>query len=330
MNVSDRRSQMIRTRNKPPSPTAPFQPVIEKGSAGGYAELDGSATVPDAQIPGTIARDTDITAEAADRIAGDAASVATAASDATTKANAAQSAAIASAASSLTTHVAAADPHTGYQKESEKNSASGYAGLDGSSKLTGSQQVYGVAADTACVGNDARLSDARTPTAHTHPESDVTGLVADLAAKEATANKDVSGGYGGLTFGTFTPVVKGSGTAGTYELAASSDSSWTKNGDIITVFVRIVIAAAITAGGTLNLRIANLPSLGAARYTGFTMAIVNGIAFTGSYVGVERLSSASTDTVFLYGIDNAGTQTQIPITAVGVNDQIMFTLTYKV
>ena len=70
------------------------------------------------------------------------------------------------AASAVTTHEAAADPHTGYQRESEKNAASGYAGLDGSSKLTGSQQVYGTLANTACQGNDSRLSDARTPTAH--------------------------------------------------------------------------------------------------------------------------------------------------------------------
>jgi hypothetical protein len=70
------------------------------------------------------------------------------------------------ATTAITNHEAAADPHVGYQKESEKNAASGYAGLSASSKLTGSQQVYGTGADTACVGNDARLSDARTPTAH--------------------------------------------------------------------------------------------------------------------------------------------------------------------
>jgi hypothetical protein len=70
------------------------------------------------------------------------------------------------ATTAITNHEAAADPHTGYQKESEKNAANGYAGLSASSKLTGSQQVYGTGADTACVGNDARLSDARTPTAH--------------------------------------------------------------------------------------------------------------------------------------------------------------------
>ncbi len=43
---------------------------------------------------------------------------------------------------------------------------------------------------TAVVTADARLSDARTPTAHTHAQADVTSLVADLAAKEA-ANANI-------------------------------------------------------------------------------------------------------------------------------------------
>lgn len=57
----------------------------------------------------------------------------------------------------LDDHIAAADPHVVYQRESEKDAASGYPGLDGSSKLTGSQQKYGIVANTACEGNDARL-----------------------------------------------------------------------------------------------------------------------------------------------------------------------------
>jgi hypothetical protein len=71
-------------------------------------------TLQDADIPSSIARDTEVTAAA----------------------NAAQAAAIASAAASLATHVADADPHTGYQKESERNAASGYAGLNASSRTT--------------------------------------------------------------------------------------------------------------------------------------------------------------------------------------------------
>lgn len=81
-----------------------------------------------------------------------------------------------------------------YELLSAKNVASGYAGLDGSSKLTGAQQTYGVAADTACEGDDTRLSDARTPTAHTHAAVDVnSGTLADarIAASNVTQHEGV-------------------------------------------------------------------------------------------------------------------------------------------
>jgi hypothetical protein len=58
------------------------------------------------------------------------------------------------------------DKSASYQLTSGKDAASGYAGLDGSSKLDGSQQTYGSATNTACEGDDARLSDARAPTSH--------------------------------------------------------------------------------------------------------------------------------------------------------------------
>ena len=40
---------------------------------------------------------------------------------------------------------------------------------------------YGTAAGTACQGNDSRLSNARTPTAHTHAASDITSGLATVA-----------------------------------------------------------------------------------------------------------------------------------------------------
>jgi hypothetical protein len=50
---------------------------------------------------------------------------------------------------------------------------------------TGWEEVaYGSIANTVGQGNDARFTDARTPLAHTHPESDITNLVSDLAAKQ--------------------------------------------------------------------------------------------------------------------------------------------------
>lgn len=106
------------------------------------------------------------------------------------------------AAAAVAVHEAAADPHTGYQKESEKGAVSGYASLnasqkvvedpanatatptlnkipiaDGAGKLDGwispaSTSTAGkvqlctdgeTAANKAVTGNDARLSNARTP-----------------------------------------------------------------------------------------------------------------------------------------------------------------------
>jgi hypothetical protein len=46
----------------------------------------------------------------------------------------------------------------------------------------------GTSGTTVCIGNDSRLSDARTPLAHTHPQSDITNLVTDLAGKAASSH----------------------------------------------------------------------------------------------------------------------------------------------
>lgn len=53
---------------------------------------------------------------------------------------------------------------------------------------------------------DPRNSNARTPTAHTHPESDIAGLTTDLNAKEVKANKGVANGYAPLDSGLLVPV----------------------------------------------------------------------------------------------------------------------------
>lgn len=47
------------------------------------------------------------------------------------------------------------------------------------------------AANVVVQGNDTRLSNARTPASHTHPESEVTNLVSDLASKAPTSHAHV-------------------------------------------------------------------------------------------------------------------------------------------
>jgi hypothetical protein len=110
-------------------PHTGYQKESEKGAAGGYASLDGGATVPDAQIPSAIARDAEVTS---------------------------------AINSAITTHEGGADPHTGYQKESEKGAASGYASLDGSGTVPDAQIPAAIARDaevTSAIATHAGEAD---------------------------------------------------------------------------------------------------------------------------------------------------------------------------
>jgi hypothetical protein len=46
--------------------------------------------------------------------------------------------------------------------------------------------VHGSGANSLIYSNDSRLTDSRTPTSHTHAQSDVTNLTTDLSNKQAT------------------------------------------------------------------------------------------------------------------------------------------------
>lgn len=66
---------------------------------------------------------------------------------------AAQAAAEATAAGALSTHAGAADPHTGYQRESEKGAASGYASLGAGGLVPIAQVPTGTSGTTVSFGN---------------------------------------------------------------------------------------------------------------------------------------------------------------------------------
>jgi hypothetical protein len=83
-------------------PHAAYQLEAEKGVANGYAGLDAGGKVPDAQIPASIARDSELPDLAGHVGAADPHTAYALDAD-------------------LTAHVAAADPHTGYVREADAN-----------------------------------------------------------------------------------------------------------------------------------------------------------------------------------------------------------------
>jgi hypothetical protein len=117
-------------------------------------------------------------------------------------------------------------------------------GLSGGGNLSVDRTLsvaFGTSGTTACVGNDARLSDARTPTAHaaTHgvagsdpitiAQSQVTSLVGDLAAKvpnvrTVTAGTGLTGGGDLSANRTFAVDYAASGVATAGKACESTDS----------------------------------------------------------------------------------------------------------
>ena len=110
---------------------------------------------------------------------------------------------------------------------------SALTGLDTDTAITALHHTLGAGANQAAAGNDARLSDARTPTAHTHAAGDVTSgqfVMARLASGVADGTKFVrddgvlatpAGGAGGApTTATYITQTADAGLSGEQALSA--------------------------------------------------------------------------------------------------------------
>ena len=150
----------------------------------------------------------------------------------------------------------------------------------------------------------------------------------DFSATSGTGTSELFDDY---EEGTWTPVVFGSSTAGTYELSANTSCTYVKIGGLVTIIARIFMDGSITAGGSGNVRISGLPyTMPDSIYGSSFLANTSGIAFTGSFLAVERITSGATSTLYPYGVDNAGTATQVPIANVSASDVLSFQFSYRV
>lgn len=130
--------------------------------------------------------------------------------------------------------------------------------------------------------------------------------------------------------GTWTPVISGDGTAGTYELVgASTFATFVKDGRLVTLSAYITLAAAITGGGTGYMKITGVPFEKIVNTFPIGASWLNGVAFTANTAPVIQFAGTAAGSV-LYGFLNTGSGgALIPISAVDVNDVIAFTIQYE-
>jgi hypothetical protein len=127
--------------------------------------------------------------------------------------------------------------------------------------------------------------------------------------------------------GTWTPTIRGNGTAGTYELA-SNNTTYTKIGRQVTIGGRIRLGTSITGGGTGYLQITGLPFQKAADTQAVGSVFLSGVDFTGSYVAISFISTSASSILYLPETTDNSTLINLPISAVDANDDIIFTITY--
>jgi hypothetical protein len=190
-------STELSTHEGAADPHTVYERESQKGVANGYASLDGSGLVPDAQIPAAIARDSELHAQlhASAHLSGGndaifAETVPTTAAFGDTAAQGADATKVAKLlhrhgmpANPVTAHEAAGDPHTGYQRESEKGAASGYASLDAGTLVPFAQLGSGSADGTKFLRDDRTWI---TPSAAPSPDARL--VVAELAADHAISS----------------------------------------------------------------------------------------------------------------------------------------------
>lgn len=155
--IADRRANGIRTRNRPAVPGAPFIPDLEKGAAGGVATLDETTILVPANQLGTGAP-TGAKALLGDQSWGDIATQVELNTEAATR-----------AADDLTLAAGITAGDALALKKASNLSDVANAGTSRTNLGLGDSATknVGAIAGTVCAGDDARLSDTRTPTDNT-------------------------------------------------------------------------------------------------------------------------------------------------------------------
>lgn len=126
--------------------------------------------------------------------------------------------------------------------------------------------------------------------------------------------------------GTITPVIGGSSTAGTYELAANA-SRYTKKGQEVTCYFDFTLAAVLTGGGAGNLSLTGFPFSRTASNL-FTASV---FPYDGSLsaVPVYGVMTSAAQMLF-YSIAGGAGKSILPISELAAGDRFILQLSYVV
>ena len=204
-----------------------------------------------------------------------------------------------------------------YQAVANRGTAGGYPSLDGSAKVPIAQLPTGNTSTTVTVGNDARLSDARTPTAHAATHKN--GGADEIATAVAAANSIPKAGAGGTLASGWMPDLSAVYLAAGQKAAANGVSPLDASSKVpLANLPAVSVQQGFTSENAANkgavsgyapldssskVPAANLPSV--ATQQGFTSENAANKDTNGGYVGRDASGNASMPgSLTVYGINS--------------------------
>jgi hypothetical protein len=150
------------------------------------------------------------------------------------------------------------------------------------------------------------------------------GQGVDFSATAGTGTSELLADY---EEGTWTPVIRGAGTAGTYEQSITR-ALYTKVGRQVTLQCYIALAAVVTGGGTSYLQITGAPFTAFSPNQFPTTILLTDMAksLTTLYVGVSWVNT----TIMYFPEVQPTTFADFPVANAVANKTIQFTMTYFV
>ena len=145
------------------------------------------------------------------------------------------------------------------------------------------------------------------------------------ATQSASSNANTLDDY---EEGTWTPAIRGSGTAGTYQLALAN-GFYTKIGRSVTIVCDVQFAGSITGGGTGYLQITGIPFSNASSIGSQGAVRSEGLDMSTNYTWLTAMPITSpTTTWYLPESGDNQPGADFAISGVSANDAIKFTATF--
>lgn len=223
---------------------------------------------------------------------------------------------------------------TGTLAVSRGGTGTGTAGIGAFNNITG----YTASGATGTTSTNLVFSTSpsiTTPTLVGDTTMSTGNIVQGTAAKGVnfTANTPAAGMTSQLLNwyeeGTWTPVLRGSGTAGTYQ-TATAIGRYTRIGRQVTLQCYLELAAVITGGGTGYAQLTGMPYAKAGDTTFPTGALLTtGVDWTAGTPLVAPITSGSTSILYFPEIIDNAVLNSIQISGFSAQDTLAFTLTYN-